>query len=416
MMPLTHASFFTGIGGFDVGLERAGFRTVSHSEVKPYSCAVLATRWPDVPNLGDLNALCPDGDGDHDCVIPPATVWTGGFPCSDFSIMGNRKGLLGGRRSSLGLVFLDLVRRHRPPFVVLENVPGLLTSHEGRDLGQLLGVVGDIGYGWSYRLLDARNFGLPQARRRVLVVLAADARDAGAVLDDSTDRSVDAAASAGPRGTALEGGGGGAAGDARIVLGPTYAASSGSLQRADGTTFPLTPNNLQYVIDEQPIVIERHGHFTPQVKRDGTAYTLLPPGAGGNIGEQYVTERRGLRDDEWDDLPHVWGDGGRTGTGDGPGAAGVGRGTILAARDDRAATVGDVPAGPGPSDYADGMRAATGTPGRVDDRVGAGNREMGPKHLDLARWHVLGRTVPVPIVEWIGLGLRTVIARGETTR
>jgi site-specific DNA-cytosine methylase len=473
-LPLTHASFFSGIGGFDVGMEYAGFRTVSHSEVKPYSCAVLETHWPDVPNLGDLNTLCPDGEGDHDCVIPRATVWTGGVPCSDFSIMGRRKGLLGGNRSSLGLVFLDLVRRHRPQFVVLENVPGLLTASEGRDLGTLLGLLVDIGYGWSFRLLDARDFGLPQARRRLFIVASPDPRDAGAVLDDSTDRRVDAETLDRPERAALAGGAGGADGDHRVVVGPTYTASSESLQRREGDgTFPLTPNNYQYVVDDlvvqlatrrgpilarddgaaytllpterqfvgEPIVVERHGHFTPQVKRDGAAYTVLPVGAGGNIGEQYVTEpvvlgRFGttperLRDDgavfsivppggntghQYVTDALVGRDGGGVG-GRGDGTGGAGRGPALAPGGDGGADHDWViPAGPAPADHADGVRTTAGPAGRLDDSVGAGDGEVGPKHLDTARWHVLGRTVPVPIVEWIGLGIRSVLEQRGGTR
>jgi site-specific DNA-cytosine methylase len=474
--PLTHASFFSGIGGFDVGLERAGFRTVSHSEVKPYSCAVLETHWPDVPNLGDLNALCPDGEGVHDCVIPFATVWTGGFPCSDFSIMGRRKGLLGGNRSSLGLVFLDLVRRHRPPFVVLENVPGLLTAAAGRDLGVLLGLLGDIGYGWSFRLLDARNFGLPQARRRLFIVATADPRDAGAVLDDSTRRRVDAPSIGRQERAVVARGGGGPAGDDSFVLGPTYSpsASPDAIQRR-GASYPITPNNFQYVRDDlvvqlatrrgpilarddgstytvipserqwvkdsdgaaiafhvgergdggrldesppirppaggaqrlwvrEPLVVERHGHFEPQVKRDGTAYTLLPVGAGGNIGQQYVTDALVGRDGG--------GDGGDAGAGGADGRPAGASPAALGPADDWV-----IPTGPAPEDHADGVRAAAGPAGRLDDSVGVGDGEVGPKHLDVPRWHVLGRTVPVPIVEWIGLGIRAVIDQqnGETS-
>lgn len=548
-MELTHASFFSGIGAFDLGLELAGFRCVSHAEVKPFSSAVLETHWPGVPNLGDINAICPDGEGDHVCEIPRATVWTGGFPCSDFSIMGKRKGLLGGRRSSLGLVFLDLVRRHRPPFLILENVPGLLTSHEGRDLGLLLGTLVDIGYGWSYRLLDARNFGLPQARRRVFVVAAADPADAGAVLDDATDRGVAPQALARQIGAVVARSPGGPVGDAGVVIGPTYAVESRAIQRTDGSAYPLTPNNFQYVLEErdvsgeplsftfgersdrprrgatgpvrpqgngsrlwvadrEPIVLERHGHFTPQVKRDGTAYTLLPTGDGGNIGQQYVigggdggdgdgeptvfqlTTRRGPvlargdgaaytlipdehqhvierdrepvvlkrkghdfgsdlrgdgaaftlqpgvgRDDQyvildggdgdlderdgddgwgWDDLPAVGGDGRDVGLG-GDGRGG-GSGADWGPADappaaDRQAADGDVPAGPGETDHADGVRASAGLPGRLDDPDSGESGEMGPQHLDGARWHVLGRACPVPIVEWMGQAIRTVVER-----
>lgn len=483
-MELTHASFFSGIGAFDLGLERAGFRVVSHAEVKPFSNAVLETHWPGVPNLGDINAICPTGEGEHDCEIPRATVWTGGFPCSDFSIMGLRKGLLGGNRSSLGLVFLDLVRRHRPPFVVLENVPGLLSSHEGRDLALLLSTLEDIGYGWSFRLLDARHFGLPQARRRLFVVAAATAERAGAVLDDSTDRGVDAEALRGPSRAAVGGGGGRPDRRPEVVLGPTYAPRSDAVVRTDGTTFPLTPNNYQYVLDEpivvkrngfkerasesrrdgstytlqpragrddqyvleEPLVIERHGHFEPQFKRDGTAYTILPVGAGGNIGEQYVREptvlagvfpkrpeqRSPSRRDgssytltpgvipyviepgDWDDLPAVGRDGGGLDGERGRPGARTGVGPVAPAPDRRSAP-GDGDASPdeGPEADADGVRAAAGLPGWVDDPEPGVSGEMGPQHLDTARWHVLGRACPVPVVAWIGYGIRAVIAQEE---
>jgi DNA (cytosine-5)-methyltransferase 1 len=98
------------------------------------------------------------------------TLWTGGFPCQDLSVAGKRRGMVAGTRSNLAHAFLDLVERHRPPAIVLENVPGLLSSHGGKDLGALLGRLGELGYGWAYRVLDARHFGVPQRRRRVFIV------------------------------------------------------------------------------------------------------------------------------------------------------------------------------------------------------------------------------------------------------
>lgn len=156
----THASFFSGVGGMDIGLERAGWQTVSFSEIEPYPCAVLAERWPDVPNLGDITRIAD---------VPDATLWTGGFPCQDLSVAGQRKGFT-GERSVLAFTFLDLVERHRPEAFILENVPGLLSSNAGRDFGRLLREVGDLGYGWAYRVLDAQWFGVPQRRRRVFVL------------------------------------------------------------------------------------------------------------------------------------------------------------------------------------------------------------------------------------------------------
>jgi len=193
-MELTHASFFSGVGGLDLGLERAGWRTVSFSEIDPYACAVLAERWPGVPNLGDITELAgrvvpqqPVGSGvqrGSDCdsdgwdASAPwvcASLWTGGFPCQDLSVAGKRAGMgthadRADTRSGLAYAFLDLVERHRPPAVLLENVPGLLSSHAGRDLGALLGRLGQLGYGWAYRILDAQWFGVPQRRRRVFIL------------------------------------------------------------------------------------------------------------------------------------------------------------------------------------------------------------------------------------------------------
>lgn len=222
---LTHASFFSGAGGLDLGLERAGWRTVSFSEINPYASAVLAERWPGVPNLGDITALgfdcrrgehrftVPGFDGSNitldicwDCgvqhdgtrVVEPwagdaprrrrrhgadwapcpewqhATLWSGGFPCQDLSVAGKRRGMgthdeRADTRSGLAYAFLDLVEQHRPPAILLENVPGLLSSNGGKDFGALLGRLGELGYWWAYRILDAQFFGVPQRRRRVFI-------------------------------------------------------------------------------------------------------------------------------------------------------------------------------------------------------------------------------------------------------
>jgi DNA-cytosine methyltransferase len=190
---LTHASFFSGVGGLDLGLERAGWRTVSFSEIDPYASAVLAERWPGVPNLGDIAQLAASvrplqpragGHGSDDASlsdgrlqssdgIPNATLWTGGFPCQDLSVAGKRRGMGtedDRTRSGLAYAFLDLVEQHRPPAILLENVPGLLSSNGGKDFGALLGRLGELGYWWAYRILDAQFFGVPQRRRRVFIL------------------------------------------------------------------------------------------------------------------------------------------------------------------------------------------------------------------------------------------------------
>jgi DNA (cytosine-5)-methyltransferase 1 len=165
-MTLRHASFFSGAGGLDIGFERAGIRTVSHSEIDPYASAVLKRHWPDTPNLGDITAINWED-------IPNAEIWSGGFPCQDLSNAGKRAGF-GGQRSSLAFTFLDLVERARPRWVVLENVAGLFTSNNGADFRRLIGEIAELGYGVAWRVLDARHFGVAQRRRRVFIVCNRD--------------------------------------------------------------------------------------------------------------------------------------------------------------------------------------------------------------------------------------------------
>ena len=159
---MRHASFFSGVGGLDLGFERAGIHTVSVSEIDPYACAVLAERFPDAPNLGSITEVEANA-------VPEADIWSGGFPCQDLSVAGKRAGFA-GKRSSLAFTFLDLVEQRRPRWIVLENVPGLFSSNNGADFGRLLNEMEQLGYGVAWRVLDAQNFGVPQRRRRVFVV------------------------------------------------------------------------------------------------------------------------------------------------------------------------------------------------------------------------------------------------------
>lgn len=170
-MTLRHASFFSGAGGLDIGFERAGIRTVSHSEIDPYASAVLKRHWPDTPNLGDITAIKSED-------IPNAEIWSGGFPCQDLSVAGKRAGF-GGERSSLAFTFIGLVEQRRPRWLVLENVAGLFTSNNGADFRRLIGEIAQLGYGVAWRTLDARHFGVAQRRRRVFIVCNRDDAFAG---------------------------------------------------------------------------------------------------------------------------------------------------------------------------------------------------------------------------------------------
>jgi len=158
------ASFFTGIGGFDLAFERLGADVVFQCEIDAFCQRVLKKHWPDVPlapNIVDLSGID----------IPKADVWCAGFPCQDLSLanQGKRKGLE-GERSGLFAKFADLAGSTPPKWLVIENVPGLLNSRDGQDFKDVLQTLDDLGYYVAWRILDAKHFGTPQRRRRVYIV------------------------------------------------------------------------------------------------------------------------------------------------------------------------------------------------------------------------------------------------------
>ena len=162
-MTLTVGSLFSGIGGFDLGCERAGMRVAWQSEIDRAASAVLRRHWPHVPNLGDVRHV------GRESGTPPVDIICGGFPCQDLSVAGRRAGLA-GERSGLWHEFHHIVASLRPRWVVVENVPGLLSSNGGRDFAVVLRGLVECGYGVSWRVLDAQYFGVPQRRRRVFIV------------------------------------------------------------------------------------------------------------------------------------------------------------------------------------------------------------------------------------------------------
>jgi DNA (cytosine-5)-methyltransferase 1 len=152
-----------------------GWTPVFFSEIEKFPNAVLSQRWPKVPNLGDMTKFKGWRDERIDLLV-------GGTPCQSFSVAGLRRGL-DDPRGNLALVFLAIVDRLRPKWVVWENVPGVRSTNEGRGLAAFLGGLGQLGYGWAYRSLDAQYFGLAQRRERLFVVgHLGDWRRAGAVL------------------------------------------------------------------------------------------------------------------------------------------------------------------------------------------------------------------------------------------
>lgn len=162
--PYRVASLFSGIGGFDLGFARAGFELTFQCEIESFCQAVLQQHWPTVPKAQDIKELT-------DADVPHSDIWIAGFPCQDVSLarMGKRTGLRGSK-SGLFYEFARLVGEGRPRFFVIENVSGLLSSHSGRDFGAVLGTLAELGYSLGWRLLNSKNFGVPQSRSRIFIV------------------------------------------------------------------------------------------------------------------------------------------------------------------------------------------------------------------------------------------------------
>lgn len=158
------ASFFAGIGGFDLGFERAGAEVVWQCEVNPFCRDVLDAHWPNVPTAGDIREVNADD-------IPPTDIWVGGFPCQDISVarMGSKRRGLHGSQSGLFYEYARLIGEGRPKAVLIENVAGILSSNDGRDFATVVRTLVDFGYGVAWRVLDSRYFGVPQSRKRVFI-------------------------------------------------------------------------------------------------------------------------------------------------------------------------------------------------------------------------------------------------------
>lgn len=159
---MRYCSFFSGIGGFELALDAAGFQHVFSCEIEPFCNEVFKARWGHECEAKDITRLKPEE-------IPDADLWVGGFPCQDLSVAGKRGGIK-ANRSGLVWRFLELAKVRRPHTLWLENVPGLLSSEVGRDFALLLREMESIGYVGTWRVLDAQYQGVPQRRRRVFVV------------------------------------------------------------------------------------------------------------------------------------------------------------------------------------------------------------------------------------------------------
>lgn len=164
----TAVSLFAGVGGFDIALNMCGVDVVAAVEIDDQARGVLRHRFPQTALFTDVQEVT--GEQLIQSGFDPADgILVGGFPCQDLSVAGRRAGL-DGDRSGLFWEIVRLADETKAKWVILENVPGLLSSQRGRDMGIVLGALVDLGYGVSYRVFDAQFFGVPQRRRRVFIV------------------------------------------------------------------------------------------------------------------------------------------------------------------------------------------------------------------------------------------------------
>jgi DNA (cytosine-5)-methyltransferase 1 len=169
---MTVGSLFSGIGGLDLGLERAGMRVIWQSEIDPYASRVLAKHWPDVPNFDDISLI------DWGTVDRPDLV-CGGFPCQPVSIAGRQRAQLDDRW--LWPEFARCLRDLRPGWAVMENVPGLLAH----GLGDVAADLADLGYSFEWEGIPAAAVGANHLRWRIFVVAHADGESEPAFAVDA---------------------------------------------------------------------------------------------------------------------------------------------------------------------------------------------------------------------------------------
>ena len=161
---MNYLSVCSGIEAATVAWHDLGWKPLAFSEIEKFPSQVLAHHYPDVPNLGDMTKF-----KEWDFGTDRLDLLVGGTPCQAFSVAGLRKGL-DDPRGNLALTYVAILNKFRPKWCIWENVPGVLSSNEGRDFSSFLTALGKLGYGWAYRVLDAQYFGVAQRRRRVFVV------------------------------------------------------------------------------------------------------------------------------------------------------------------------------------------------------------------------------------------------------
>ena len=168
MKEFSFFSTFSGIGGFELGIEQAAkkhkinAKCIGFSEVDPYAISVYKKNFQGVKNYGDITKINTKEIPDFDCLV-------GGSPCQDISVIGKRAGIKGDK-SILFFEYLRILEEKKPKFFVWENVKGILSSNNGKDFETVLSSFEKLGYSMQWSILDSRFFGSPQHRERIIII------------------------------------------------------------------------------------------------------------------------------------------------------------------------------------------------------------------------------------------------------
>lgn len=252
-------SLFSGIGGFDLGFERAGMECAWQVEIDSNCQSVLKKHFEGVKIYNDVREV-----GRHN--LEPVDLICGGFPCQDLSVAGKREGLA-GERSGLWFEFARIIDELEPKWVVIENVPGLLSSHKGRDFAVIVQWLAKRGYGLAWRILDSQYFGIAQRRRRVFVVASFGNGSAAEVLFESESMSGNTSESE----------------KTKEEITGTLATRAG--KESSGTGYRMTAFG-EYADDDKASTLKERDYkdATDLVVQPALTYTISQQDDGGNDG------------------------------------------------------------------------------------------------------------------------------------
>jgi len=283
---MKYGSVCSGIEAATVAWHNLGWEPQWFSEIEQFPSDVLKHRFPTVPNLGDMTTINQNPIADE----RPIDLLVGGTPCQSFSVAGLRKGL-DDPRGNLMLTFLSIADKLRPKWIVWENVPGVLSSNGGKDFGTFLGALGELGYGFAYRVLDAQHFGVAQRRRRVFVVgYLGDWRVAAAVLFERESLSGDLKPSR-KKGKEITSNAEGSVGDAGSWWDGSQVAGTLTKQNANGAQRMPDKDNFGAIL--QPTVIDQSEGKWISPNGEETIGTLRARDYKG-LGNDDLEQGRGL--------------------------------------------------------------------------------------------------------------------------